>query len=82
MDISPDAIQAGLCIARTLASGTSVAAFVCPVLDLTGMAVGAYAGKQAQDAQNDWQNIVSANLRTVQSSVGAIQGSIDRKSVV
>ncbi len=76
MDISPDAIQAGLCIARTLASYTPVSVFVCPVLDITGMAVGAYAGKQAQDAQNDWQNSVSANLQTIQSSVGAIQGSM------
>ena len=76
MDISPDAIQAGLCIARTLASYTPVSIFVCPVLDITGMAVGAYAGKQAQDAQNNWQNSVSANLQTIQSSVGAIQGSM------
>ena len=76
MPISPDAIQAGLCLARTVASYTPVSVFVCPLLDITGMAVGAYAGKQAQDAQNDWQNSVSANLKTVQSSVGAIQGSM------
>jgi hypothetical protein len=74
--LSPAEIQTGISIARTVASYTPASVVVCPVLDFTGMALGNYAEAQAEAAQNQWQSSVMTHLTTVQSSVGAIQGSM------
>lgn len=72
MTLSPEEIQAGLSIARTVASYTPVSTVVCPVLDVTGMALGGYTGRQTQRAQDEWQNTVVSGLQVMQGSIAVI----------
>ena len=78
MALTSNEIQSGLSIVRAIASYTPGSVIICPAIDITQLVLGGYASyeeAQAQEAQNDWQNSVLANLTSLKNSVGVLQAT-------